>query len=175
MWFTNNGSTIGRITAGVPNFGGLAPLTPVRILDTRTGIGASGLVRAGKPYSLSVLGQGGVPASGVAAVVLNVTVTQPAAASYLTVYPNGTSRPATSNLNFNPGQTVANLVIAPVGADGKIDFYNADGSTQIVADVSGWFPAGAPAPGDWRRRPRFVSWTPAPVSGPADWCGPVNR
>ena len=71
-------------------------------------------------------------------MVLNVTVTQPTAASYLTIYPNGTSRPATSNLNFDPGQTVANLVIAPVGADGKIDFYNADGSTQIVADVSGW-------------------------------------
>jgi hypothetical protein len=76
----------------------------------------------------------------VAAVVLNVTVTQPATAGNLTVYPDGAALPNSSNLNFVAGQTVPNLVIAPVGANGTVDFYNAaPGTVQIIADVSGWF------------------------------------
>jgi sugar lactone lactonase YvrE len=123
-----------------PPSGTLIPLTPARVLDTRIGLGAVGPVGARKTVSLSVLGQGQVPDSGVAAVVLNVTVTQPKAPGYVTVYPDGGNTPNTSNLNFNAGQTIPNLVIAPVGADGKIDFYNGSTSTvQIVADDSGWF------------------------------------
>ena len=80
----------------------------------------------------------GVPASGVSAVVLNVTVTQPTAAGHITVYPDGTSRPLAANLNFVAGQTVPNLVVAPVGADGKVDLYNGSaGTVQLIADVSG--------------------------------------
>ena len=89
-------------------------------------------------------GHGGVPASGVSAVVLNVTVTQPKAAGYITVYPDGATRPLASNLNFVAGQTVPNLVVAPVGADGKVDLYNgSSGTVELVADVSGYFSNGA--------------------------------
>ena len=81
-------------------------------------------------------------------MVLNVTVTQPVAAGYLTVYPDGVARAGTSNLNFLAGQSVPNLVIVPVGADGKVDFYNGSGGTvQVIADVSGWFASGTPAAG----------------------------
>ena len=65
-----------------------------------------------------------MPASGVSAVVLNVTATQPTAPGHLTVYPDGVARPTTSSLNFSAGETIPNLVVAPVGADGKVDFYN---------------------------------------------------
>jgi hypothetical protein len=76
----------------------------------------------------------------VGAVVLNVTVTQPKAGGYLTVFPDGVTRPVTSNLNFNAAESVPNLVIAPVGSDGEVDFYNGSGGTiHIIADVSGWF------------------------------------
>ncbi len=52
----------------------------------------------------------------------------------------GGKRPLAANLNFLAGQTVPNLVIAPVGADGKIALYNgASGSVQLVADVAGYF------------------------------------
>jgi hypothetical protein len=130
----------GWFAAGSPTSGGFLPLTPARVLDTRTGTGGiAGPVGAGQTISLPVLGQGGVPTSGVAAVVLNVTVTQPATAGYLTVYPDGVTRPTSSNLNFTAGQTVPNLVIAPVGADGKVDFYNGTaGNVHIIADISGW-------------------------------------
>jgi hypothetical protein len=102
-------------------------------------VGFTGPVCVGPTISLPVLGEGGVPATGVAAVVLNVTVTQPTTGSFLTVHPDGVTRPSTSNLSFVPGQTVPNLVIAPAGADGTVDFYNDEGNVQILADVSGWF------------------------------------
>jgi uncharacterized delta-60 repeat protein len=128
--------------------GGLVALTPTRIMDTRVANGAVGPVPADKSVSLAVLGHGGVPASGVGAVVLNVTVTQTTASGFVTVYPDGVTPPTTSNLNFTAGRTVPNLVVAPVGADGKVDFLNGSaGTVQIIADVSGWFASGSPAGG----------------------------
>jgi hypothetical protein len=121
--------------------------TPARIMDTRSNLGASGPVAPGGTVSLAVIGQGGVPTTAVSAVVLNVTVTDTTAPGYLTVYPDGVATPLASNLNFVPGQTVPNLVIAPVGADGKVDLYNGSGGTvQLVADVSGYFPTGTFGP-----------------------------
>ena len=52
--------------------------------------------------------------------MLNVTVAAPTSHGYVTAYGDGTTRPTASNLNFIEGQTVPNLVIAPVGANGKV-------------------------------------------------------
>ena len=126
---------------------GYVPLSPARLMDTRSGaVTVDGLFSgAGKigptgTRTLSVLNRGGVPVSGVGAVVLNVTVTEPTAPSYLTVFPSGETRPNTSNLNYTAGVTIPNLVVAKVGADGKVAFYNNAGSTHVVVDVLGWFP-----------------------------------
>ncbi|MFD4245034.1 hypothetical protein ACFWP3_26120 [Streptomyces sp. NPDC058525] len=67
--------------------------------------------------------------SDAKAVVLNVTVTDPKSDGHLTVWPSGTTRPDSSNLNWTTGRTVANLVTVPVGADGKVE----------IADL-GWGP-----------------------------------
>ena len=57
----------------------------------------------------------------------------------MTAYADGAARPTASNLNFVPGQTVPNLVVVPVGANGKVDLYNGSGGTvQLVADVEGY-------------------------------------
>ncbi|MDP1805886.1 MAG: hypothetical protein Q8K72_12010, partial [Acidimicrobiales bacterium] len=110
--------------------------------DTRAGTGGfSAPVGPGGTISATVAGVGGVPATGVDAVVLNVTVTQPSAGSFLTIYPNGTARPLASNLNFLPGQTIPNLVVAKVGADGKVALYNHAGSSHVIFDVVGWYSA----------------------------------
>jgi hypothetical protein len=125
----------------LPAPGGLQPFAPQRILDTRsaTGVSTRTPLGPGKTLQLPVLGHGPVPASGVGAVALNVTVTAPTANGFLTVYPDGVSRPGTSNLNFSANQTVPNMVVAPVGSDGSIDFYNGSGGTvHVIADVSGW-------------------------------------
>ena len=93
-----------------------------------------------KSLRIPILGRAGVPDTGVGAVSLNVTATRPTEGGYLTVYPTGETRPLASNLNFRPGQTVANAVIARVGADGSITVYNRTGSTHVFVDISGWFP-----------------------------------
>ncbi len=117
-------------------------LPPARVLDTRVGNGAPlAKVAPNSSIDLQVTGRGGVPASGVSAVVLNVTVTEPTALSYLTAWPTGTARPLASNLNFTAGQTVPNLVVVKVGAGGKVSLYNAAGTTHVIADVSGWYGA----------------------------------
>ncbi|WP_245205507.1 hypothetical protein [Kitasatospora sp. RG8] len=118
-----------------------SPTTPVRLLDTRNGVGArAGTVGAGDIVSVPVTAIEGVPATGVTAVVLNVTVTEPTAGSHLIVHPHGTARPDVSNLNFTAGQTRANLVVVPV-VDGRVTLFNHWGSTHVVADLSGYFAA----------------------------------
>jgi hypothetical protein len=61
------------------------------------------------------------------------------ASSYVTAYPDGGSRPVTSNLDFAKGETIPNLVIVPVGSDGKIDLYNNAGTVNLLADLQGYF------------------------------------
>jgi len=119
------------------------PLSPARIMDTRDGTGRAGVIGPipdGGAVELTVVGVGGVPASNVEAVALNVTATNGTALdSYLTVFPTGTNRPLASNLNFNAGKTVPNLVMARVGSGGKVTIYNNSGTADVVADVQGWY------------------------------------
>lgn len=117
--------------------------TPTRMLDTRTGAGGYDQpVSAGQTIAVPIAGVGPVPADATA-VTLVTTVTHPSASSYLTVYPDGQSRPATSTLNMTAGQTVPNLVTVGVGTNGEVDFYNHSGATQVIADVVGYY---APTP-----------------------------
>ena len=133
---------IADVAAWFPTTSGFTSLSPQRLLDTRAGNGAvRGPVGADSVTTLHVTGRGGVPADGVGAVVLNVTVTEATAPGFVTVYPTGAGRPTASNLNFVPGQTVPNLVVAKVGADGNVDLYNLQGSVHLIADVAGWFSA----------------------------------
>ncbi|MFD0573964.1 hypothetical protein ACFQ0T_38080 [Kitasatospora gansuensis] len=112
---------------------------PTRVMDTRSAIGVpKAPVGPGQEVTLQVAGQNGVPATGVTSVVLNVTATQGTTGGYVTVYPHGQSRPTASNLNFTAGQTVPNLVSVPV-VDGKVTFYNAGGSTELIADLAGYY------------------------------------
>ncbi|WP_197026131.1 hypothetical protein, partial [Arthrobacter sp. 9MFCol3.1] len=112
--------------------GALVPVTPFRALDTRT----SAAVRPDGTVSFQVGGAHGIPAK-VSAVTFNLTVTVPRLIGYITAYASGTRRPDASNLNFLAGQTVANSVTVPVGADGKVTLFNrSSGTTHLIADVS---------------------------------------
>ena len=113
------------------------PVTPSRLLDTRTGGGPG--IGPRQTVGIGVLGRAGVPATGVSAVVLEVTATNASAGSYLAVSPGGSAPPSTSSVNFAAGQTVANRVIVGVGGNGQVDIYNAAGTVDIVVDIGGWF------------------------------------
>ena len=115
---------------------------PERLLDTRSGLGHSpaGLLPAGQVVELEVIGVGSsnIPAEA-GAVVLNVTAANAQASGFVTVYPCGEARPTASNVNYKTGGTIANAVIAKVGAGGKVCLYT-ESSTNLVVDVNGWFP-----------------------------------
>ena len=129
--------------------GSYVPLTPSRITDTRSGSGepyAGQTLTAGSTLDVQVAGMGGVPVSGAAAALLNVTVTGTTATGYLTAYPEGAARPLASNLNWTAGATVPNRVVVPLGPTGQVSFYNDAGSTDLVVDVDGYFTNGSTTP-----------------------------
>jgi hypothetical protein len=117
---------------------GFHPITPARLADTRGGL--CGIrVGQGERRSVAILDRSGLPASGMTAVALNVTVVNPTIGGWLTVYPKGSPRPGASNLNFARSQTVANSVTTGLGPDGAVTVYNAFGAVDVVLDVTGWF------------------------------------
>lgn len=147
--FNAIGSThvIADVAGWLPAGSDYRALSPARLLDTRAGgstvdgdSAGTGAVGPAATRTLTVADRGGVPPAGAAAVVLNIAATGPTAGGFLTVHPTGSALPNASNLNFAPGQTVAALVVAKVGAAGQVSIFNAFGSTHVIADVAGWFP-----------------------------------
>ncbi|WP_405364825.1 hypothetical protein [Kitasatospora sp. NBC_00039] len=126
---------------------GYTSVKPSRLVDTREGLGsAKGQAAAQTTFGVQIAGQGGLPAQGVTAVALNVTVTDPQGAGNLTVFPSGQQAPSTSSVNFTAGQTVANAVIVPVGPDGRINVRNNAGDpTDVIVDVTGYYSADGKA------------------------------
>ncbi len=122
---------------------GLVPLVPNRLLDTRVGLGAAPTrLRGGDRIDLRVAGRGGVAEQGTDAVVLNVAALRPSVPGYLSVWPTGTALPDISNLNYEPGRNVPNLVLCKLGAGGSVSLFANAGELDVIADVVGCFTAG---------------------------------
>ncbi len=130
--------------------GAYHPLTPARIEDTRAGSGLPGSGQAPGPggvLDVQVAGVGGVPPTGAAGVLINLTVTDTTAQSYVTAFPAGVAVPSTSSIDFQAQDTKANLVEVALGRGGQISIYNQGGTTQVVVDVEGWYDSGQPTSG----------------------------
>ena len=80
--------------------------------------------------------------SNATAVALNVTAVTPSSSGFITVWPCGVVRPATSNVNYTANGIVPNGVIAPIGSGGKVCFYSL-AETDLIVDVAGWFAGDA--------------------------------
>ena len=120
----------------------------VAIADTRSGLGVpKGPLGAGQTVQVTVGGTGGVPASGVTAVVLNVTAANPTAPTFLTVWRAGDARPndgtVTAAGQINVSQTATVPTYATSAA--AVDVYNNAGSTDVIVSVEGYFlaPSGS--------------------------------
>ena len=121
-------------------------LSPSRIADTRPGSGqgyAGMTIGPNGTLVVQVSDNGGVPdmsaTDAPTAVILNVTVTTTSTASALIVYPDGTTQPLASDLNWVAGNTVPNLVVVKLGTNGEIDLHNLYGTVNVVIDVEGYF------------------------------------
>lgn len=116
--------------------------SPVRDLDTRTAVGGHpGPLGPGGGFALKVDGVQGVPADAEA-VALNLTEVDGDSPSYLAAWPDQTSWPGNSNLNFPAGRVLANRVIVQVGGNGSILIRNFAGHAHVLVDVAGWFSGG---------------------------------
>jgi hypothetical protein len=125
------------VPPGTPIGAPFSALPPTRILDTRE---SGGPIGPGAVRTVRVAGVKNVPVNA-GAVVMNVTVDQPTAKGFVTVYPTGQPTPLASNLNFVGGQTIANLVTAKIGDGGSVNIFNLAGQTHVLFDVVGWFPS----------------------------------
>src|SRR5712691_9844639 len=128
----SGGSTAGQFT----------PVAPARITDTRAGSGqpnAGSTLAAGTTLPVQVTGLGGIPSTGVSAVVLNVTAVNQPSSGYFTVFPKGQAQPLASNLNWTAHMTVPNRVIVPIGTGGQVSVFNTLGSADAIVDVNGYF------------------------------------
>ena len=146
--FLADGPGIGPEATGT--FHSLA--APLRLMDSR--MEPTGRLAPGRPYLVRATGPQplmrstllGAPLHGVAAVVINVTVTDPRGAGFLSVRPytagSAFTTPTVSNLNFVAGQTVANLVTVQVGPEGLIQLFANEGTPYVIADVIGWYADG---------------------------------
>ncbi len=140
------GSQTRQITVTPPG-GNLHAIVPVRLLDTRNGTGvipgqlnAKRTLDAGKSLTFQVTGLGGLPASGVAAISVNITVVQPTGSGYVTLYPTGGAVPGTANIDFPKVVNTSGLVITPVSPSGQVTILNkSNGTVSLIADVSAWF------------------------------------
>lgn len=123
------------------------PVTPARILDTRTpalDVAPTGRKAANKTFEVPVVGVGGIPATDVLAVAVNVTVIQAPGNGYLSLRPSDFQPAATDEpttlLNFKQGQVVPNFAIVGVGTEGKltVELVAPSGDADVTIDVFGW-------------------------------------
>jgi hypothetical protein len=116
------------------------PLTPCRVLDTRTAVGV-----LGGPYLKGEVARTFPVRSGpchipstAQAYSLNFTAVPRAPLGFLSTWPAGQNQPWVSTLNASGGQTTANAAIVPTGPSGDIAVY-ASGDSDVFVDVNGYF------------------------------------
>jgi hypothetical protein len=117
------------------------PMTPIRVLDTRSG---GGMIPSNTPRKFQVTGVGGSGAVpfGATAVTGNVTVTNETTGWAVFVGPDPNPSPSTSSINFTYGDIKANGMTVRVGSDGSLSatYISIPGQkTHLVFDVTGYF------------------------------------
>ena len=131
----------GLVTAAGTTTGSLftQPTSPLRFLDTRSSLGATGPLSSGDVRTVAL--PAGLTGSPFEAVAMNITVTGATGDGYVSVWPSGEQRPGTSVLNYQAGHDVANSVIVKVSPGQSLDIYNFGGPAQVLGDFGGGWSA----------------------------------
>ncbi len=101
-------------------------------------INICGPMSANSTMSLQVAGHGGVPTTGVSAVLVNITATGASAAGWLKTYTSGDPTPDGTSVIYEAGKDAANLAVVGVGSDGRIALSNS-ASLDVIIDVVGYY------------------------------------
>lgn len=122
------GNPAGAVEGGGDAAGAsITPVAPQRRFDSRAG----SRLAAGEQRVLP-----GLVTDGHAGAIVNVTVVDPAAAGYVSVYPCG-PQPEVSNVNVAAGATTANMAVLLAGAGGEVCVFSSV-ATDVLIDVEAW-------------------------------------
>ena len=136
-----------RVTPIIPVYTGVTntyhPVSPIRLLDTRSGNGLSGKLTAGVPRTFEITGRGGpsnIP-TGATAVTANVTIVNSSAASSVYLGPAEIANPPSATINFNRNDVTAYGSTISISATGtmSLTYMATSGTTDLVIDVAGYF------------------------------------
>ena len=113
--------------------------TPIRVYDSRKTGGAL-IGNATRDVHVTTVSIGGVQVpAGATGCVGNLTVTGPTASGYVVIYPQGSSTPSTSTVNFLSGQTVANAFAVGLSASGYVTVHSfTSGQCHFIVDITGF-------------------------------------
>ncbi len=122
-------SVFGCSVGYLPPTQGFVPFTGTpRVLDTRGGA----KLGPGEERVVDL----GIP--GARTAVINLTITETVGAGYVAVFRADIPWPGNSSINWSASnQNIANGVITPVDATGKIKIRGGDGSTHVIIDRIG--------------------------------------
>ncbi len=109
----------------------LEMVSPATLLDSSVAIGSTTNIR--------VLGQGNIPSTGVAEVLVNVIAAGSTGAGAFTLLPTGGFATGTTTLGFAAGETTANRAIVPVPSNGSLSLVDRGAGARAHVDVLGWF------------------------------------
>ncbi len=141
----SGGLVVAQAASG--NASSFVPITPCRLLDTRSGIGGRTTpLGAKETYTVTVRGTNGnctIPADATG-VSANVTTLDGTRTSFLTIFPADANQPNASSNNWVSGQgATPNKVDAKLSADGRVKLFNDAGTVNVIIDVVGFYePSG---------------------------------
>lgn len=118
------------------------PITPCRVVDTRSAAGTFGgpSIQAQTSRDFPIPSSScGIP-GGAIGYSLNVAVVPKGPLSYITVWPTGAPQPTAANLNSPSGAIISNAVLVEAGTNGSISIYVSN-TTDVVVDITGYFVA----------------------------------
>lgn len=140
----------------VPTGTRYAGISPVRAIDTGTGVGGvKRTLRTNETLTFTVAGKYGIP-KNASAIVANISAKNPASAGWLQAWAAGKPKPGTGILVHSAASvasTSATIALSPAGA---FSLYNAAASTHVTVDVLGYYTTAEPPP------IKLTSSTPAP-------------
>lgn len=135
--YAHSEDDLAKLATKGSNPAGYTATAPVRVLDTRSAIGTPTTTPVPTRGTVTLDLSSRIPATATAAV-LNVTAIA-GSATFVTVWPSGSPRPISTNLNLVAGDIRPNLVTVQLGADRKVSLYNNYGNTHLIADLAGWY------------------------------------
>lgn len=144
-----DGSTRSTLAAGDQAV--YVPITPCRVVDTRSGGGGAFAPNAQRSYRVydspgfgygsqgGVLGNCGIGTDSIA-VEATVTAVGPTANGYFRAWPTGVAAPNATFLNYTRGQNISNTgAISVANAVLDLTVKNFGGTTHYVIDVQGYY------------------------------------